>query len=98
MDPRLAERLHARALKLDAQRQSAENIVELARHLRFSFAPTPGRNREWLYLFSHLHVGGIDHHGQPVSALVSRLLTDHLIENVLKQNSFQVTTLEGNAT
>src|SRR5882672_1927025 len=97
MDPRPSERLHARTLKLDAQRQSAENIVELARHFRFSFAPTPWRNREWLYFLSHLHVGGIDHHGQPVSALVSRLLTDRLIENILKQNSFQVTTLVGNA-
>src|SRR5260370_26577669 len=97
MDPRPAKRLHARALKLNAQRQSAENLVALARHCSFSFAPPPWRNREWLYLLSHLHVGGIDHHGEPVSALVSRLLTDHLIENFLKQNSFQVTTLEGNA-
>src|SRR5260370_23824602 len=97
MDPRPAKRLHARALKLNAQRQSAENVVELAGKLRFYFAHTPWRNREWLYLLSHLHVAGIDHHGEPVSALVSRLLTDHLIENFLKQNSFQVTTLEGNA-
>src|SRR5216684_1930728 len=98
MNPGPANRFHARTLKLDSQRQSAENVVELARHFRLSFAPTPWGNRDWLYLLSHLHVGGIDHHGQPVSALVSRLLTDHLIEDFLKQNSLQVTTLEGNAT
>src|SRR6267143_561434 len=97
MDPGLTDSLGAGTLEFDSQREAGKNIFEFARRLRFSFAPTPWRNREWLYLFSHLHVGGIDHHGQPVSALVSRLLIDRLIENILKQNSFQVTTLVGNA-
>src|SRR6267378_6644580 len=97
MDPGLTDSLYAGTLEFDSERQAAKNIVELARRFRFSFAPTPWRNREWLYFLSHLHVGGIDHHGQPVSALVSRLLIDRLIENILKQNSFQVTTLVGNS-
>ena len=95
MNPGLAERLYARALVLDAQRQPAENIVELARDFRFSFAPT-GRSGKRLDLVSHLHVRRIDHHGKPVSALVTQLLVDRLLQHSRKESSFQVTRIEGN--
>src|SRR5436190_1408004 len=95
MYPRCAKRLHARSLKLNAQRQSAENIVKLARNLRFPSAPTR-RSRERLDIISTVRVWMINHHGQRVSALVSGLLAYHLLEHTRKEILFQVTGIESN--
>src|SRR6266571_2088242 len=95
MHPALAELLHARALELDAQSQSAEDSIELACHLGFSFAPTT-RNGERLH-FRSAFVGGIDHHRNLISALVTQFFVDYLCEHFRKEGLFQVTGIEGNA-
>src|SRR2546425_9315842 len=97
MNPGLAERLNAGALVLDAQRQPVENLVELARNLRFSFAPTC-RSGKRLDLVSHLKLRRIDHHGKPVSALVTQLLGDRLLEHSRKESLLQITSIEGGPT
>src|SRR5437588_8210054 len=97
MHPGLAQRFYADALVLDSQRQSAKNILELSRDLRFSFAPTC-RSGNRFHLVSHLKVRRTDHHGNPVSALVSYLLVDRLLQHGRKESLFQVNRIEDSST
>src|SRR5712691_1985454 len=94
MNPGLAERLHARALVLDGQRQPAENIVELARNLRFPLAPT-SRSGKWFDFMPALGVRGIDDHCKPVSALVDQLLGDQLLQHSRKESLLQIASIKG---
>src|SRR5438552_1792010 len=93
LNPAPAERLHAGALVLDAQRQSAENIVEVARNLGFPFRP-PGRSGENLVTIPTLVVCGIDHHGKLISASLGQLVGDQLLEHFRKEGLFQVIGIE----
>src|SRR6266850_525789 len=93
MHPGLAERLYADALVLDAQRQPAENIFELPRDLRFSRARIR-RSCNRLDVVSHLQLRRIDHHGNPVSALVTHLPVDRLLQHSRKESLFQVARIE----
>src|SRR5215510_16247018 len=49
-NPAATDRLNGRALELDAQRQSMENIIQVARDLGLPFAPS-GRSDERLVLW-----------------------------------------------
>src|ERR1700682_5152422 len=93
MDPGLAERLRARALKLDAQRQPAKNILEPMRDFRFSVSPA-GRNGQRLDVMAHFGVRRIDHYGQRVSTLFNQ--RDQLLEHSRKESRLQVTRIESN--
>src|ERR1051326_384802 len=96
MHPGLAEGLYAGALKFDTQRQSAKDVVELARYLGFAFVPT-ARNGERFHFPPALVLRRIDHYGNLVSALVTRLLVNDLFEHSRKETLFQITGIEGDS-
>src|SRR5713226_5174759 len=93
----LAERLDASALKLNTQRQPAENIVELARNFGLAIAPT-SRSGHRLHVMGHFGFRGIDHHGNLASALFTQSLVDLFVESLREKSSLQVTGIETNSS
>src|SRR6185295_18740643 len=97
VNPAFANRLNARALILDTQRQPTKNIIELTRHFRFSFRPTYGGGYR-LELASHFHVRREDRHSQLVAALIGRLLRHLILKHCREESIFEVARVKANAT